>query len=655
MKVLPKPLKVIFAILLCILTLTASASACLGIFVTDQDYYNTPEQFIYNHVLKYQLDTDSQAMIEEVLTLWNDGDHTVTQYYLEQFVNQNKINVRLTVNDEIIYDTLNTADPLAESIFIRQLHGPTRQFILNTTLTELSPESPYKLLLEYAGFLYRMRYALWIIAAICLLFSLVFSLLLILSAGKDSKTGEAVCSPFFKAMPFSIIAAVFVLLGVGVVFSIGVFDNIINEIGYFPNFHFSMYILPLAIGICLLLLVWLCCLFAAKVRSKTLLNTLILWRIGKFFYQKLILPLSKKLPYFWQNLSLWWKGGLVLGGITMLDALLMLMLAAGCADRTADVIIFAVGCLILLRMALIGCGVVALINLQQLKQGALRIKEGGLQQKIETVNMYWEFKSHADTLNSIGDGVRHAVNERMKSERFQHELITNVSHDIKTPMTSIINYIDLLGKLELEDETAKEYIEVLTRQSARLKKLTEDLVEASKAQSGTLTPVLEPLDLAMATEQALGEYTDRMEEVFLTPILHLPEKPVFVMADGKMLWRVLDNLFSNVVKYALPQTRVFVEVSENGKLTVKNISKQQLDVSGDELAKRFVRGDTSRTGTGGSGLGLSIATSLTELMVGSLNIIVDGDLFKAELTLPVTDAPVHPSQQPDEIKPVPQQ
>ena len=225
----------------------------------------------------------------------------------------------------------------------------------------------------------------------------------------------------------------------------------------------------------------------------------------------------------------------------------------------------------------------------------------------------------------------------MKSERTKTELITNVSHDIKTPLTSIVNYVDLLKGLEIENECAKEYLDVLDRQSQRLRKLTEDLVEASKASAGSIPMELERTDAELLLTQALGEYEDRFRELQLEPVSRLSAGNTTIMADGKLLWRVFDNLLSNICKYSLPGTRVYLNTEvQNGYITVsfKNISRYALDISSEELMERFVRGDASRS-TEGSGLGLSIARSLTTLQGGTFQISIDGDLFRADISFPV--------------------
>lgn len=245
-------------------------------------------------------------------------------------------------------------------------------------------------------------------------------------------------------------------------------------------------------------------------------------------------------------------------------------------------------------------------------------------------------KKHEENLQSIQSGIQKAVDEQMRAERMKTELITNVSHDIKTPLTSIVNYIDLLEKEDIQPEKAKEYVDVLNRQAARLKKLTEDLVEASKASSSSLPVHLAPTDVNVLLSQLAGDYIEKLEGAQLEPIFHpAPSQPV-IQADGQLLSRVLGNLFSNICKYAMPGTRVYFESTADEKtvsLTFKNISKYELNIPAEELMARFVRGDRARH-TEGSGLGLSIAQSLTELQGGTFRIEIDGDLFKAVVTFP---------------------
>ena len=272
----------------------------------------------------------------------------------------------------------------------------------------------------------------------------------------------------------------------------------------------------------------------------------------------------------------------------------------------------------------------------RVRKGTEVIAAGNLNHQIETAHLPGDLKRHAEALNNISGGLTQAVNEQMKSERFKAELITNVSHDLKTPLTSIINYVNLLKTTEQTDPTARQYIDVLDRKSQRLKKLTEDLVEASKASTGALSVNREKIGMVQLLDQALGEYEEKLEGKHLAVVRAVPEGECYVYADGRHLWRVIDNLLSNCAKYALEGTRVYIEIFR-GKgsvsLSVKNVSRDPLNVPPERLMERFVRGEESRT-TEGSGLGLSIAKSLTELQGGTFELVVDGDLFKAIVTLP---------------------
>lgn len=304
------------------------------------------------------------------------------------------------------------------------------------------------------------------------------------------------------------------------------------------------------------------------------------------------------------------------------------------------------------------CGAITFVALmcKELQEGSEALADGDLNYKLDTSHMVLSFKEHGENLNSIGEGISAAVEQRMKSEHLKTELITNVSHDIKTPLTSIINYADLIGKEVSGDakdtgdgadtETAQEreqhiseYAEVLLRQSQKLKKLLDDLLEASKATTGNLEVHPEVCDVSVLLSQAVGEYEQRFSEKKLETIVKQPEETVKVMADGRHLWRVFDNLLNNIYKYAQAGSRVYLNVEHDGQnanIIFRNMSAYPLEMSPEELEERFTRGDRSRH-MEGNGLGLSIAKSLTELQKGDMEIVTDGDLFKVVITLPETE------------------
>ncbi len=280
-----------------------------------------------------------------------------------------------------------------------------------------------------------------------------------------------------------------------------------------------------------------------------------------------------------------------------------------------------------------------IIKQEKIKNALKSIYEGKTDIKLEPGELKGVLKEMAIYVNDIAGGFSNAIQESLKSERLKTELITNVSHDIKTPLTSIINYVDLLKKEDIKDEKVKEYIDILEQKSQRLKKLIEDLVEASKVSSGNVKLNIEAISIKELFQQTIGEFKDRFEEKGLKIEVQMPNEGAKVKADSRYLYRVIENLFSNITKYALENSRVYIDVKEGKKnkegketlnISIKNISKEKLNISSEELMQRFVRGDRARH-TEGSGLGLSIAKSLTELQGGKFDITIDGDLFKVDM------------------------
>ena len=304
-------------------------------------------------------------------------------------------------------------------------------------------------------------------------------------------------------------------------------------------------------------------------------------------------------------------------------------------------------------LLIVFCAVAA--QWQKLSRAGKQLSEGNLEYKVNTRRMLPTFRRHGENLNNISQGIAIALNQKMKSEHLRTELITNVSHDIKTPLTSIINYVDLLKKEGLTGQAA-EYIDVLDRQSHRLKKLTDDLVEASKASTGNIRCTLMPTDISELMLQAVAEYEEKLAKAQLEAIITSPEnETIYALADGNLMWRVLSNLLSNACKYSQPHTRVYLSIkgSEDSVLiTVKNVSRDQLNIDPDELMERFVRGDSARS-TEGSGLGLNIARDLVTLQKGKFSISIDGDLFKAQIRCPRASAPTAEEMPAEENSPEP--
>ena len=315
-------------------------------------------------------------------------------------------------------------------------------------------------------------------------------------------------------------------------------------------------------------------------------------------------------------------------GLCMLELIILIM--ASRAGEMASVL------WLMEKAALFVVVVYVALACRKLLKAGEALAEGQGDYKVDTSRLVWGFKEHGEDLNSLGQGISRAVAERMRSERLKTELITNVSHDLKTPLTSIISYVDLLKRLHIQEEPARGYIDILDSKAQRLKQLTDDLVEASRISSGSIELEKEKLNLTELLNQGIGEFSERLEESSLQVVFEDGDVPAYIYADSRRMWRVVENLFNNICKYAMEGTRVYIQTTkQEGRIevSIKNISRQQMSVRPEELTERFIRGDSSRS-TEGSGLGLSIAKSLVQVHGGSFEILMDGDLFKVLLAFP---------------------
>ena len=365
------------------------------------------------------------------------------------------------------------------------------------------------------------------------------------------------------------------------------------------------------------------CVFTAQCKAGTVIRGSLTARVLRLLW-RILRGVTLWLWRITSGIPLVWKTALVTAALAFLEFILYV-------SPSRDPLFLVVKVLEILAVLAIA------LNLRTLEKNGKQLSEGDLSTPVDTKRLFGAFRRYGQAMNRLQSGMESAVQEQMRAERMKTELITNVSHDIKTPLTSIVNYVDLLKKEDIPSPAAREYITVLDRQSKRLKKLTEDLVEASKASSGALPVDLQPTDVSVLFSQITGEYQDRLADCHLTLVTQPPAGQPVVLADSKLLSRVMDNLVSNICKYAMPETRVYVSgVTADGQMTMsfKNVSRAELNISPDELMERFVRGDTSRH-TEGSGLGLSIARSLVHLMGGTFRLSIDADLFRADVTLPL--------------------
>lgn len=500
---------------------------------------------------------------------------------------------------------------------------------------EYAPESVYTIsigiskdleisdLLYWAIFLVNILYALrfWIyaIALGSLIIAILCFVFLMCSAGRR-RGMPGVRASFLTKIPFEIpTAAVFFFSFLGLA--------CIEDLSYHNDIAFAIGLIVWAILTVIMLIFW-CMSLAIRIKLGTLLKNTIVFYILHFIWRVLcfcgrgIRTIVHSLPMIWKTVAL-------LGGVAVVE--LFIMIATNGEPDNLLIWwfigkIFATLFIIYFALMLI-----------RLKKGAREIAEGKLDYKVDTKYLILDLKDHGEDLNRIRDGMNIAVDERLKSERMKTELITNVSHDIKTPLTSIINYSDLISREECENENIKEYAGILHNQSERMKRLLDDLVEASKASSGNIDIMLAECDARVLISQVSGEYCQRLADAGLELVCTSPEDEIRIMADGRRLWRVFDNLMNNARKYALSGTRVYVSLEAEGERAVfrfRNISREALSINADELSERFVRGDESRN-TEGNGLGLSIAKSLTELQGGAFDITVDGDLFKVTVSFPI--------------------
>ena len=456
-------------------------------------------------------------------------------------------------------------------------------------------------------------------------------------AAGHTKEEDGIHLSWIDRIPFDVFTFVMILVGCCICL-IG--SELLSSVSYMMFYEASMDFveagLPLiAFVILLALVVYVYYIsFVVRIKSHTLISNNVIVKAIQFVYY----PVKKVVVEFhdaYCHSSAVWKKVIV--GLVCISFVLLLIFFIAVAEAGDVFFEFFIGALMLAM--LYGVWILIKINAdtKTLLTAAEKLANGELDYRIseEALNrLHGPFYEHAKNLNLISEGMKKAIENELKSERMKAELITNVSHDIKTPLTSIINYVDLLSKPH-EEEKTEEYIDVLQRQSQRLKRLTEDVVEASKASSGNIQVHMDVVSIKEIIEQASAEYEERLKEKNLLLITKIPEEKIEVDADGRLLWRVLRNVFSNVSKYSMDGSRVYIDVVEDGEniiTTIKNTSKNQLNISEDELMQRFVRGDSSRH-TEGSGLGLNIAKSLMDLMQGSFEIQIDGDLFKSIITV----------------------
>lgn len=512
--------------------------------------------------------------------------------------------------------------------------GEEITFVAEITIG-INPEikDNYTLAYKFTELAYSMQYAIYVVGGISFVLTLIYFLFLMSSAG-HKKGYNGIKASWVTKIPFDLLTlVVFVAEFLGVVLIIALFEEISFGLAITP-------ILLVIVAILISVILGWCISLATRIKLGKWWKNTVIYRL-LVLAKRLLKILFKKLKVlfklsfrFLSKIPLVWKTALIVLGVSLVNLIL--------TKETYDYYYASVNYRFLLAWAIFSfvVGVAVLycaIVLKKLQEASKALADGDLSYQVDTSKMLGDFKEYGESINSISKGMAIAVEQRMKSERMKTELITNVSHDIKTPLTSIINYTDLISKESGNNEKVSEYSQVLLRQSERLKRLLDDLVEASKASTGNLEVNLSPCEANIFLTQVVGEYEEKLKAKNLELIATNSESSIIIMVDGKRLWRVFDNLVNNICKYAQENTRVYLSLDKQGNnavITLKNTSHLPLNISADELMERFVRGDSSRS-TEGNGLGLSIAKSLTELQNGTFELFIDGDLFKVVLKFPV--------------------
>lgn len=445
-------------------------------------------------------------------------------------------------------------------------------------------------------------------------------------AGRSNRDDELHLN-WFDAWKTEVAAAVVIVLWLipvllsGSILSLtDLFMDLNNDLAtLYGYYNYVMNSIPYVIGggilaayTCLMFLVGYLSL-VRRLKAGTMWKNSVLHMIVQFVHQVSI------------NIGSVWKVVIIFGGLFLIH---------GVAQISGHSVLFVI--LLPIDIVAFVYLVYQTIGKKKIKQGISQIAQGEIDYKIDTTGLSGEQKEVAELVNVIGTGLNTAVEKSVKNERLKTDLITNVSHDIKTPLTSIINYVELLKQENFEDPKIRRYIEVLEQKSQRLKTLTEDVVEASKVSSGNISLDMMNLNLVEMIQQTSGEFQEKFAARNLEEVLNLPEEEAMICVDGRRTWRVLENIYNNAAKYAMEGSRIYADLTvleDQVLFTLKNVSAYPLNISADELTERFIRGDISRS-TEGSGLGLSIAKTLTEMQKGQFELYLDGDLFKVTIRFP---------------------
>ncbi len=575
-----------------------------------------------SNILAGNIQADSDVITNKGIKYFNQFEHTYYTVEQQEMIEDVEATVP-TVQDietnalsqEYVYETeelqkrqyitSNIQDFNIYSSYKEQLKKNSDELLIRQFLSD------YK---EYGENIY-------LILPIGLTLLLVIALYLILSIG-HTKGKEGIDLNDLDKIPYEFVGLIF-LLGIGIMALCCAFMQEVAAISNNFNLFISMLFTSYLIGYITCAVIFDTTI--KRLKAKTLIKNTFVYKCCKWIW-RIVKKTMDNFKVVWNELTK--STGLVKKLLfVILGYIIIAVILIGIFQGFGLLLDVALAIFIFYKIAQ------RINNFTKMEAHLKGMYEGNNTAKLNQAEFTQEFQNSVKYINDISNGFENAIQEGIKSERLKTELITNVSHDIKTPLTSIINYVDLLKKEEIENEKAKEYIEVLENKSQRLKKLTEDLLEASKASSGNVKLNLEKINVAELVKQSTGEFEDKFKAKNLEIICNISEEEICIHADNRYMYRIIENIFSNVSKYSMENSRVYIDVLPKDKkvyIAVKNISKEVLNISEEELMQRFVRGDKSRT-TEGSGLGISISKSLAELQKGKFSIKVDGDLFKVEL------------------------
>jgi len=622
--------------ILCILSLCVTAASIAGaVLMLAGELYVLPKEYVIDSVYRDMLRSDSNNI------LWHHVDGEAHRYYSVYDYSADTTNIRYSVVTEDertigVNSEVKSFDYSFKWIFYKDEKGNytevdyyfegaedlenadiyTVNMSVDKDLRIKDEYYFYKLVFDVA---YALLYWVYPIGIFSLILSVICFIMLMCSSARRPGSDE-LHPGLFNRVPID-------LLIVSIVLLFFLLTVLICDVFYSGEILMNALLVALSVAGANVLL-GLSMSIAARIKERTLLSNTLIWIVLKGLW-KAVRLFFRGLSTFALAIPLIWRTCLFVLINTFID---LLILTFSYSMDEAAVFIWILKTIIVLPIY-----VYAAIMLRRLEKGGKAIAAGDLSFKIDTHGMLWDFRRHGENLNSISEGMSKAVEERLRSERMKTELITNVSHDIKTPITSIINYASLISAEPCSCEKHGEYSQVLVRKSEHLRRLLDDLVEASKASTGAMEVSLSPCDGGVLLSQVAGEFEERCASAGLELILRVPDEPVIIKADSRRIWRVFENLMSNACKYSLHGSRVYLTLERLRKeavFTVRNTSKSPLDLSPEELTQRFVRGDSSRS-TEGFGLGLSIASSLTSLQGGKMDIAIDGDLFKVTLRFPI--------------------